>query len=277
MLGTAARSGLSDYEKQRLERLERNTAMLMALDLKGQSIIVPERVPVAAKKAAKPKVPKEVPLPKSDASSESGDTEATDGPRRSRRVSKVPERFEALEFSTDGEDEDDEEASAGSKRKRGANKYQVSKKPAKDFHGELPQYPVGSWFSSRVAACNAGVHRRTVHGIAGGKDGAFSIVLSGGYIDDVDLGAAFTYTGSGGRDLKGTKANPKNLRTAVSIHSGRILETASYAFGWLSFLTTRTIVALGDSEGPWFAIFETDRILRRTNRAIRPGPTTILR
>jgi E3 ubiquitin-protein ligase UHRF1 len=30
----------------------------------------------------------------------------------------------------------------------------------------------------------------------------------------VDLGEAFTYTGSGGRDLKGTKQNPKNLRSA---------------------------------------------------------------
>jgi hypothetical protein len=30
----------------------------------------------------------------------------------------------------------------------------------------------------------------------------------------VDLGEAFTYTGSGGRDLKGTRQNPKNLRTA---------------------------------------------------------------
>ncbi|RUS28203.1 PUA-like domain-containing protein [Jimgerdemannia flammicorona] len=40
------------------------------------------------------------------------------------------------------------------------------------------------------------------------------VALSGGYEDDVDLGEAFTYTGSGGRDLKGTKMNPKNLRTA---------------------------------------------------------------
>jgi E3 ubiquitin-protein ligase UHRF1 len=30
----------------------------------------------------------------------------------------------------------------------------------------------------------------------------------------IDLGVAFTYTGCGGRDLKGTKQNPKNLRTA---------------------------------------------------------------
>lgn len=32
--------------------------------------------------------------------------------------------------------------------------------------------------------------------------------------DSVDLGETFTYTGCGGRDLKGTKQNPKNLRTA---------------------------------------------------------------
>jgi len=30
----------------------------------------------------------------------------------------------------------------------------------------------------------------------------------------VDLGECFTFTGSGGRALRGTKANPKNLRTA---------------------------------------------------------------
>jgi hypothetical protein len=30
----------------------------------------------------------------------------------------------------------------------------------------------------------------------------------------MDLGDCFTYTGEGGRALKGTKANPKNLRTA---------------------------------------------------------------
>ena len=38
---------------------------------------------------------------------------------------------------------------------------------------------------------------------------------TGGYDDNVDQGDSFTYTGEGGRDLKGTKANPKNLRTAA--------------------------------------------------------------
>jgi E3 ubiquitin-protein ligase UHRF1 len=54
-----------------------------------------------------------------------------------------------------------------------------------------------------------------VGGIYGtGTTGAFSVALSGGYEDDVDEGFRFTFTGSGGRDLSGTKNKPKNLRTA---------------------------------------------------------------
>ncbi|PWN47104.1 hypothetical protein IE53DRAFT_349750 [Violaceomyces palustris] len=52
-------------------------------------------------------------------------------------------------------------------------------------------------------------------GISGNiEKGCWSVCLSGGYEDDVDLGDYFTYTGSGGRDLKGTADKPKNLRTA---------------------------------------------------------------
>ena len=36
-------------------------------------------------------------------------------------------------------------------------------------------------------------------------DGAYSIVLAGGYEDDEDFGDEFTYTGAGGRDLSGNK------------------------------------------------------------------------
>lgn len=50
--------------------------------------------------------------------------------------------------------------------------------------------------------------------LVAGPEGAYSISLAGGYEDDVDLGDCFTYTGEGGRELKGTKNNPKNLRTA---------------------------------------------------------------
>merc|ERR1712212_804302 len=37
------------------------------------------------------------------------------------------------------------------------------------------------------------------------SEGAYSIVLAGGYEDDADNGDEFTYTGSGGRDLSGNK------------------------------------------------------------------------
>ena len=53
--------------------------------------------------------------------------------------------------------------------------------------------------------------RPTVAGIHPGPEGAYSIALSGGYEDDVDIGECFTYTGEGGRDLTGTANKPKVL------------------------------------------------------------------
>ena len=50
------------------------------------------------------------------------------------------------------------------------------------------------------------MHRPHVAGIHGrSNDGAYSLVLAGGYENDVDNGNYFTYTGSGGRDLSGNK------------------------------------------------------------------------
>ncbi|EKD05383.1 hypothetical protein A1Q2_00342 [Trichosporon asahii var. asahii CBS 8904] len=81
--------------------------------------------------------------------------------------------------------------------------------------GPIPGVEVGTWWPSRMECSTASIHAPTVAGISGNAtEGAWSVALSGGYPDDVDLGEAFTYTGSGGRDLKGTKQNPKNLRTA---------------------------------------------------------------
>jgi len=64
-----------------------------------------------------------------------------------------------------------------------------------------------------MACCADGVQRPTVAGIHAGPEGAYSISLAGGYEDDLDLGDCFTYTGEGGRALKGTDGT-KNLRTA---------------------------------------------------------------
>jgi putative restriction endonuclease len=67
--------------------------------------------------------------------------------------------------------------------------------------GTIPEYPEGSQFESRLELSRAGVHRPTQAGISGsGKEGADSIVLSGGYPDDRDFGDVIIYTGHGGRD-----------------------------------------------------------------------------
>ncbi|CAB3979243.1 E3 ubiquitin- ligase UHRF1 [Paramuricea clavata] len=77
--------------------------------------------------------------------------------------------------------------------------------PSNHF-GPIPGIPVGSSWLYRIGASEAGVHRPHVSGIHGrDNEGAFSIVLAGGYEDDKDHGDEFFYTGSGGRDLSGNK------------------------------------------------------------------------
>jgi putative restriction endonuclease len=67
--------------------------------------------------------------------------------------------------------------------------------------GEITDIPEGSEFESRIELSHAGVHRPTQAGISGiSKEGADSIVLSGGYEDDQDNGHEIIYTGHGGRD-----------------------------------------------------------------------------
>lgn len=72
--------------------------------------------------------------------------------------------------------------------------------------GPIPGVEVGTLWKFRVQVSEAGVHRPHVAGIHGRDgEGAYSIVLSGGYEDDKDNGDEFYYTGSGGRDLSGNK------------------------------------------------------------------------
>ncbi|MBW0473536.1 hypothetical protein O181_013251 [Austropuccinia psidii MF-1] len=109
----------------------------------------------------------------------------------------------------------------GPKRPRGAPPPQrkasclKGARPNPKVFGHQIHTQVGDWWDSRMACSQAGVHAPPVSGIYGNETlGCYSVALSGGYEDDVDLGYAFTYTGSGGRALSGTPDNPKNLRTA---------------------------------------------------------------
>ena len=72
--------------------------------------------------------------------------------------------------------------------------------------GHIPGYPVGSRFEFRAELAEAGVHRYRQAGISGSaSEGADSIVLSGGYEDDLDNGDEIVYTGHGGRDQETNK------------------------------------------------------------------------
>jgi putative restriction endonuclease len=67
--------------------------------------------------------------------------------------------------------------------------------------GEIQGVPVGASFPDRTAVAAANVHKPGQAGISGGeKEGADSIVVSGGYEDDEDYGTVIVYTGQGGQD-----------------------------------------------------------------------------
>ena len=69
--------------------------------------------------------------------------------------------------------------------------------------GEIPGVRIGTIFEDRRALSEAMVHRPTQAGISGsGAEGADSIVVSGGYEDDIDRGDEVIYTGHGGNDAR---------------------------------------------------------------------------
>jgi putative restriction endonuclease len=89
--------------------------------------------------------------------------------------------------------------------------------------GHIPGTTVGQIFKDRAALAKAGIHKPNQAGISGsGKEGADSIVLSGGYEDDEDRGDEIIYTGAGGQDPGTKKQNAdqtlytKNLALARS-------------------------------------------------------------
>lgn len=72
---------------------------------------------------------------------------------------------------------------------------------ANRLFGHVPGTVVGQIFHDRAELSHAHVHRPLRGGISGaGRDGADSIVVSGGYVDDEDYGDQIIYTGAGGRD-----------------------------------------------------------------------------
>ncbi|XP_039212097.1 E3 ubiquitin-protein ligase UHRF2 isoform X2 [Crotalus tigris] len=93
-----------------------------------------------------------------------------------------------------------------------------------NHYGPIPGVPVGATWKFRVQVSEAGVHRPHVGGIHGrSNDGAYSLVLAGGFEDEVDRGDEFTYTGSGGRDLSGNKRIGEHSFDQTLTHMNRAL------------------------------------------------------
>jgi putative restriction endonuclease len=83
---------------------------------------------------------------------------------------------------------------------------------SKLIFGHIPGVPVGATFNLFKEMNDVGVHRSTMGGISGsGKVGADSIVISGGYEDDQDMGHVIVYTGQGGRNEAGKHVRDQEL------------------------------------------------------------------
>ncbi len=96
------------------------------------------------------------------------------------------------------------------------------------MHGHLSHVPLGTIFKNRRSLYDAEVHRDIRRGICGSNTrgrGAESIVLSGGYEDDVDLGNVIYYTGQGGRDRNGIQIADQTM-VGLNASLSRNVETS---------------------------------------------------
>jgi E3 ubiquitin-protein ligase UHRF1 len=248
-------SVVTDYEKERLERIARNKALLASLDIPAAKRSWSRLDSVAKPEHSVNKRRRQQPL--SDIWNQDPGGESLVGRRVSARLQnkvrliwnvinqKTAKNYSEFDDQTrkqisepdcadlDSSSEDDfyedKEASKsqtfqgtkdGTRRRivSGRNIAHIDKsfdRPNPKTFGAIPCVVNGKWWATRMECSRDGCHAPTVAGISGNEtEGCWSIALSGGYEDDVDDGYCFTYTGSGGRDLKGTKAKPKNLRTA---------------------------------------------------------------
>ncbi|BEJ16483.1 hypothetical protein CspHIS471_0510880 [Cutaneotrichosporon sp. HIS471] len=209
------------YEEQRRQNIADNEALLKSLGLDVP--VVPKAKP-KPKPKAKPKrqVVEAAEFEDKGSSSESDEEYTSSRPRRGARE----RRTTRYGVTSTGMQKPLGRVQNGARRRaaspesddgqplRKAQRLGVRTQDPKQF-GNIPGIEVGTWWASRMDCSTNAVHAPTVAGISGNAElGAWSVALSGGYPDDVDLGDAFTYTGSGGRDLKGTRDKPKNLRTA---------------------------------------------------------------
>jgi putative restriction endonuclease len=108
--------------------------------------------------------------------------------------------------------------------------------------GEINGIQEGDDFEDRKELSVAGVHRPRQAGICGGKsEGAESIVLSGGYEDDIDQGDVIVYTGHGGNvpakatQVKDQELDRQNMALVVSCENRipvRVIRGSKHKSPW---------------------------------------------
>ncbi|CAL1695903.1 unnamed protein product [Somion occarium] len=219
---------MTTFDDERDANIAKNREMLKALGLD-----VGTRTFAPSKPKPKPKAKSRAPPKRKQPASDESSGEDEDQPRKTARVEVNEENGNTglrrsgrnagkrVDYKGDGE------SIANSRPPRpclisSAAQRGVDTEPRsvdKRIHdpktyGAIPGVAVGTWWETRQACSIDAIHAPWVAGISSGPHGAYSVALSGGYEDDVDVGEGFTFTGAGGRDLKGTKNNPKNLRTA---------------------------------------------------------------
>ncbi|MCB2378051.1 HNH endonuclease [Hymenobacter sp. BT635] len=88
--------------------------------------------------------------------------------------------------------------------------------------GEITGIRPGHEFRNRLELWSAGVHRQTQAGISARQgQGAESIVVSGGYEDDLDQGTWLLYTGKGGRSAETGKQVADQTLTGSNLELAR--------------------------------------------------------
>ncbi|KAF8168069.1 PUA-like domain-containing protein [Crassisporium funariophilum] len=210
---------VSEYEKQRQANIRKNQELLIALGL-DKPTFEPKQEPIKKKANTKKRQivessadDEDVPPAKVQRVEQSNSAQGSGVRRSSRNATKAidygKEISEASHISIAYSSGVKVSENTGPLGRQGGPRLHNPKR-----YGAIPGVEVGTWWESREDCSAAAIHAPWVGGISGGPQGAHSVVLNGGYDDDVDFGYSFTYTGSGGRDLKGTKANPKNRRTA---------------------------------------------------------------
>ncbi|KXS15837.1 hypothetical protein M427DRAFT_56407 [Gonapodya prolifera JEL478] len=212
-----------DYVRMREERIRKNRELLELLNI--PKIVAPPSPPPT------PKTPKNRKRSRAGASNDSESEfdamseEDDDAPVKRSKSVKKPKQSTAVPVPATPETPSGSRRSSrptsgmlsspASSRRYDPSPVTPATTPIKEnTYGAIPGIPYFKTWEYRADCGRDGIHRMIVGGIHGDEEtGAYSVALSGGYEDDVDLGEAFTYTGQGGRDLSGTKENPKNLRT----------------------------------------------------------------